>query len=275
MALKENKAAFISKHAFLIIGLLFAFLPLYVMIVISFKTNTQFNQSPVNWTFPLHFGNYREGWDAVGRFIFNTIVVSTASIAGALLFSSMSAFVFGRYNVPLGNVLFALILAILMIPGVANLVPMFILVKNLHLLNTLWVLIIPGWASGQVISIFILRTFFREIPQDLFDAARVDGANHWQQYLHIALPMAKPILATLVIILILSQWNNYIWPLVTIRDERIMTLSIGLAKLAGEYTIRWGTMMAGYVIASLPMAVLFIFAMKSFIKGIATGVIKG
>jgi len=166
-------------------------------------------------------------------------------------------------------------LILMLMPGVANLIPLFILLKNIHLINSLWALIVLGVAGAQVFQIYVLRNFIEELPQDLFDAAEVDGASPFGQVVNVVLPMSGSIISTLAILNFLGIWNDFLMPFLIMRDDRMLTLAAGLVKLDGEYVKQWGEMMAGYSIASLPLVIIFVFTMRLFIKGITAGAVKG
>jgi len=262
------------KHAVLLGLLFFVFFPFYTMVVISLKDNAQMLENPWAPTWPLHWENYAVAFRQVAPYVLNTVVVAVATMFGTLLVASLSAYAFGRYRFPGSGVLFLMVVVLMMIPGVLNLVPSFVLVKELGLLNTYWVLVLPAIAGGQVTAIFILRTFIREIPQEIFESAAIDGASELRMYWHIALPLCRPILATLAILTLLAMWNDYVWPLVTLDKESLFTVTIGLAYLTGAHSTDWGPLMAGYVLCALPIVVLFFFAMRLFVQGLASGAIK-
>ncbi len=186
-----------------------------------------------------------------------------------LFVSSLGAFVFARFAFPGREFLFILVICLLMMPSILLLVPQFLLVKQLGLLNTRWALIMPYIAGGQVFAIFVLRSFMEAIPGELFDAGSMDGLSTFQSYRHIALPMSIPILSTIAIMNILGTWNDYVWPLVTISKNYLWTISVGVMSFSqrtSSFETR-GVMFASYVIASAPLIILFFFTMKSFMKG--------
>jgi multiple sugar transport system permease protein len=129
--------------------------------------------------------------------------------------------------------------------------------------------------GGQVVQIFILKNFIEDIPQDLFDAAEVDGANPFKQVYHIVLPMSGSVLSTLGILQFIGLWNDYILPLIVMRDDSMLTLAVGLVRMDGEYVKDWGALMSGFTIASIPMVLIFLFTMRLFVKGLAAGAVKG
>ena len=154
-------------------------------------------------------------------------------------------------------------------------VPTFKLISSLGLYNSHWALILLGIASAQAFTIYVLRNFMQEIPKDLFDAAEVDGCSVLGQIRHIAVPMAKPIIGTLAMLRIIGEWNRFVAPLILIRDGHKQMLAVSLLHLEGEYTRRWGELMSGYTIASIPLIILFVFCMRLFIRGLSEGSIKG
>lgn len=263
------------KHAAIIFVLLFAFFPLYVMLVISFKDNVQFVHSPFLPTFPLQLKNWFFGWQLISRYLANSILVATGSVVFTLLFALCSAYVFARYSFPGKTILWYLLLGLLFMPGIMNLVPLFILMKRLNLLNSLWGLSALYAIGGQVFCIFVLRNFIEEIPNDLFEAAQVDGAGPIQQIFLIVVPMSGSVLATLAILRFLGAWNNFIQPLIFLSDEYKQLIPVGLMRLDGEYVKQWGEMMAGFSIAAIPLVLIFLFTMRLFVKGLTAGAIKG
>lgn len=269
------------KHDFplhLVLGILaiLTFYPFVFMVITSFKTSPQFIHDFWGVAWPPTIANYRDAWSRIAVYLFNSIVVSVSSMLGVLAIASISGFVFARFNFPGRELLFFAILGLLMIPGVLTLVPAFLLVKNLGLLNTYWALIMPYIAGGQIFAIFVLRSFIASLPEELFEAARLDGASTWQAFRQIALPLSKPILVTIAIMNILGTWNDYIWPLVTTPDGELWTVSVGIVTFTNSFRglENWGPMFAGYVIASIPLAILFTFTMRYFIAGLTSGAIK-
>ena len=148
------------------------------------------------------------------------------------------------------------------------------ILNHYRLLNTRWVLIAPYIAGGQVFAIFILRQFFEALPGEMFEAARIDGASELQVFRHIGIPLSQSILGVVAIMHVLSTWNDVIWPLVTLRSNELMTLTIGLYAFRTAWYTIWGPLMAGYVIASIPLIILFAFTSRLFVEGLSSGAIK-
>ncbi len=263
------------KHGTIWGVLLFAFLPLYLMLVVSGKTNSQFYQAPAALTAPFHWENWRTAWELVTPTVANSLFISCSSTLLTLAFALCGAYFFARYRVPLSAFLWNAILLLMMMPAIANLVPLFNLLRDLDLLNTLTALIIVGVSGGQIFAIFTLRQFVSDIPQDLFEAAEIDGASHFQQMRNIVLPLSGPILGTVGVMHFIGSWNDFVLPLIVMRDHARLPVMVQLIRMAGEYIKLWGPLMAGYAIASIPIIVLFVLSMKLFIKGLTEGAVKG
>ena len=263
-------------HIILICVEVLTLFPFFFMVMTSFKATPDFQHN--FWGLPqwIQLSNYSDAWTRIKNYVGNSLLVSITSAAGVLFIGSVSAFVFARFRFPGREALFLVLLALLMITGILTLVPAFLLVKSLGLMNTYGALILPYIAGGQIFAIFVMRSFFASLPEELFESARIDGANTFQLYSGICIPLSKPILVTIAIMNILGTWNDYIWPLVTIPDGRRWTISVGIVSFGSSYigTESWGPMYAGYVLASLPLIILFMFTMRYFIAGLTSGAIK-
>jgi multiple sugar transport system permease protein/raffinose/stachyose/melibiose transport system permease protein len=257
----------------LILGIL-TFAPLVVMVFMSGKDQSQWFHERFGLSLPWHWENYTLAWAQIVPYMKNTFIVTIASTAGVLALSCIGGFVFARYNFPGKVILWYAILALLMVPGILTLIPSFILVKQLHLLNTLWALILPYVSGGQVFGMFLLRSFFASLPEEMFESARMDGAGDMTMLWRLAVPLSSSILGTLAILQVLSSWNDLIWPSVTLQAEGVKTLVLGLWQFQGQYYTNWGPLMAGYVLASIPLIVMFAFTSRLFVKGLSSGAIK-
>jgi multiple sugar transport system permease protein/raffinose/stachyose/melibiose transport system permease protein len=271
MALKNARVE-MAKFALLASAAFFVLVPFWVMISISLKDLRQFLDNILYPYYPFQWQNYVAGWEAVSPYILNTLIVAVVVTVVSLTMSSMTAYVFARYNFRGKTALFYSLLVLLMIPGILNLIPQYVLALRLGLVGTAWALILFYIASRQVLEVFVLRTFFLGVPKELFEAAEIDGASDIRQYWSIALPLSKSILGTLAIMTVVFVWNDYIWPLVA--ADSFKTVSIGLAYLTKQHSTSWGPLMAGYAVASFPLILLFSFTMRYFVEGIATGAIK-
>ncbi|MBN2308709.1 MAG: ABC transporter permease subunit [Candidatus Hydrogenedentes bacterium] len=263
-----------NRHLAIWLVLASAFLPVYLMFIVSVKTNQQFYEAPAVPTAPYQWENWRAAWDSVRPNVANSIFISTSATALTLLFALCGAYFFARLKVPLSGVFWNAILVLMMMPTIANLVPLFRLLGTLNLLNTLTALIMVGASAGQVFAIFVLRNFVADIPQDLFEAAEIDGASHFTQMRTIVLPLSGPILGTVGVMHFITQWNDFVLPLIVMRDHARLPVMVQLLRMAGEYIKLWGPLMAGYALASVPVVVLFVFSMKLFVRGMTEGALK-
>lgn len=267
----------LGKHGVIWLILGIELLPLYMMLQISVKDNQTFMLNPWFPSLPdtWQLENLSFGFRLVFPYIANTVFVAVSATVLALVFAICAAYFFARYQMPFSKVLWAIFLVLMLMPGVTNIVPLFTLLKDLSLLNTLWALIMISAAGGQVFNIFILRNFIEDLPKDLFEAAEIDGATHLQQIINVVIPLCAPIIGTLGILAFIVNWNDFLMPLLILRDQNLFTLGVGLIYLDGEYVKQWGKVMASFLVASIPLIVLFLFTMKLFVRGLTSGAVKG
>jgi ABC-type glycerol-3-phosphate transport system permease component len=219
--------------------------------------------------------SYRRAWSAIRPYMINSLLVCLATAGGVLLLASVTAYVLSRHRFFGSRAVYYFIISTMMFPGVLTFVPSFLLVKNFGLLNTCWAMILPYVAGGQVFGIFVLKSFFDGLPEDLFEAARIDGAGHLQAYRHIVLPLSKPVLSVVLIMNIIATWNNFMWPFVTQPDGEFHVIASGLYVLAtSAYASNISTLFAAYMLSSIPLLVLFIYATRPFIQGVTSGAFK-
>ena len=162
----------------------------------------------------------------------------------------------------------------MMVPASLTLVPSFVLIRDLRLINTYWSLILPWIAGGQLIGILILRAFFESLPGEMFDACRIDGASDWQIYWYVALPLTRSMLGVVAVLNILGTWNNLIWPTLTLSERKMWPLTPGLYSYMEQYYTSYGRVMAGLLLGSIPLVILFVFTSRLFVEGLTSGAIK-
>ena len=209
----------------------------------------------------------------VWRWLGNSALVAVAITGFHVFFDSMAGYAFARKRFPGRDVLFGLLLATLMIPAQVTLVPNFLLISRLNLADSHLGVILPGFAD--VFGIFLVRQYMRTLPREVEDAARVDGANEWEVFWRIALPLAKPAVATLAIFMFMRSWNNFLWPLIVLRTGERYTLPVGVATLQDEFSTNHGLIMAGAAVAAVPMIVFFLLFQRAFLGGLRVGALKG
>ena len=240
---------------------------------------------PSQW----QLNNYPEAWEAArfSRYFINTVMVAMSGTLLTLLVCSMAAYAFAKLRFRSRNTIFWLVLGSQMIPGIITLIPSFLVVKNFPLaggndllgrggyglLNSYAGLFLPG--AGSAFGVFLLRQFFQSLPEELSDAARMDGCGEFGIFRRIVLPLSKPALATLSIFTFQGYWNDFIWPLVTISDDKYKTIQLGLIVFRQRFATEWEPMMAGVTIATIPMILFFLFAQRYFVQGIALSGLKG
>jgi multiple sugar transport system permease protein len=264
------------SHIVLILGSLAFVVPFLWMLLTSLKTlGESTHVPPVIIPVSPQWSNFSEVLATLPFFQFyiNTLLMAAGRTLGQLFFCSLAAYAFARIEFPGRDALFVVALSALMIPTYLLLLPQYLIMKDLGWLNSLQALIVPGLFSA--FGTFLLRQFFLTIPKELDEAARIDGANHFQIYWQLILPLARPALIALSIFVVLWSWNDLMWPLVVNDSVDKMTLSVGLASLQGEHTTNFPVLMAGAVLAIWPMLVIFITLQRYFVEGIAITGLKG
>jgi multiple sugar transport system permease protein len=251
-------------------------IPLVWMLVTSLQTLDETRHYPPSLVpTSLQFGNYTEVLQRAPfeRWFLNTVIVTVACVIWNLMFCSLAGYAFARIKFFGREVAFILILATLMIPFQVIIIPTFLIVRSLHLIDTLGALILPNLAGA--FGIFMLRQFFRTLPIELEEAARIDGASRLGILFKIVLPLSGPALATLAVITFMWTWNDFLWPLITIYSPEHMTLQLGLATFQGAHQTNTNLLMAANVMSMLPVLLLFFVAQRYFVRGIATTGLKG
>ena len=251
-------------------------LPLLWMVVTSLQTLNETRHYPPSLVpSSLQFGNYTEVLQRApfARWFLNTVIVTTVVVLGNLLFCSLAGYAFARIRFFGREVAFVLILATLMIPFQVILIPEFLIIRSLHLIDTLGALALPNLSGA--FGIFMLRQFFRTLPVELEEAARIDGASRLGVLFKIVLPLSGPALATLAVVMFMWTWNDFLWPLITIYHPDNMTLQLGLATFQGAHQTNTNLLMAANVMSMIPILVLFFVAQRYFVRGIATTGLKG
>lgn len=272
----EDRVRKIILQTILIGGLVLTLMPFFWMISTSFKTNAGIHAIPPQWL-PKKptLDHYKELFEQINflRYFINSTIVATAVTIFGLFLNSIAGYAFAKYKFPGRDRIFAILIIALMVPGQVTMMPVFLILKNLGLLNTYFGLIVSGTVS--VYSIFLMRQFVQTIPNDLIESARIDGCSEFGIYWKIILPLCKPVLATLGIFTFMSSWNSFLWPLIVMIREEMYTLPVALANLSGQHAEKFGLVMAGAVIVVIPVIIVFLFAQKYIIKGISTTGLKG
>ncbi len=274
MSSHNRKYVSIILIGLLALFVLFSFFPVLIMVLTSFKSKMQVSMGVFQLPDVIQWDNYRRAFDTVVPFALNSIIIAVCAVAGVLVVAALAAYAFARYRFPGREILYYLVIALMMVPAVLLLIPMFKLVVAMGMLNTYAVVILPQIAGGCIIAVFLLRSFFAGLPEDLFESFRIDGAREGRILRSLVLPLSKPILGTIAVLNFHSSWNDYIWPLVTINDKALKPIVTGIMTFSNEYSTEYGPMMAAYVLASVPLMLVIGFAMKYFVDGLTSGAVK-
>jgi multiple sugar transport system permease protein len=274
---RRPSRATVGLYVLLFLGLLLMIAPFIWMVLGSFKPQAEFLRTPPTWL-PEQptTDNFERLFSKLDfpRFFFNSTVVAAAITLGNLIFAPMLGYALAKLRFRGKRVILLLVLATLMLPAAATLIPLFVLMSQLNLVNTYPGLILPFVAGA--FGVFLTRQFFAGLPDELLEAARIDGASEFRIFWTIAMPLAGPILATLGILTFLGSWNSFIYPLVMAQSPDIYTLPVALATFAtGQYQSDHGMLMAGSVVLILPVLIIFVLMQRWITEGIATTGLKG
>lgn len=278
MRIKRNFGYFLSR-AILVALVCMTFFPFVMMINMSLKKTLDIKLHFLAWPAldEIYLKNFEKGFEFVSYPIVNSLVVCGISLALILTMVSMSGYAFGRLKFAGKNVFFLMILAVMMIPYTMLLVPNYTIVRNMGLLNSKWALIIPYIAGQQIFGIVLSKTFFESLPQEMFEAAKIDGATEFQTYTRIALPLSVPTLITVGVTSTISMYNDYIWPaLVLTKGDKIKTFcQIVYNNAAGKGTSDYGMTTAAFIIGTLPLLIITLSCLKYYLAGMLDGAVKG
>ncbi|MFK7694453.1 carbohydrate ABC transporter permease [Paenibacillus sp. HJGM_3] len=278
-AVRLRKKAVITQQAVLyaVLGL-FVILtlgPILFTLISSFKNNAQILGGFWSIPSPPQAANYEVAFAAIWRYTANTVGYAVTGSLLVVLLSAISGYTFAKKNFLGKEILFMMMLAIMMIPGVLTLIPSYVLYADLGLVNTPWVIIISSAAGGQIFGTFLCRSFMGGLSNELFDSAKIDGASEFTVFLKIVLPLTVPVLMTLFIMSSVGIYNEYIWPLLTIKSNEIQMIGVGLTQFKNQFGISdMGVEFAAYMISSIPLVLLFSFGMKYYIQGLTQGALK-
>ncbi|MEK4237752.1 carbohydrate ABC transporter permease [Paenibacillus sp. FSL H7-0714] len=283
----------LSKSIYYIVCIVIAivmFLPFYWSVLTSLKPDEEIFAMPIRW-FPSHLTleHYRKAFTTVpfALFFWNSLVLAVAGVLANLFFGSISGYAFAKLNFKLNKPIFRVLLAAMMIPGIVTMIPTVYVMRHIPffggndifgsggngLMNSFWGIILPG-ASGTF-AVFFMRQFFLTLPSDMMEMARIEGCGEFKIFWRIYLPLTKPALATLSIFTFQAGWNSFLWPMIVLNDPDKATIQMGLQAFSYNFQTDYGPMMAGALVAILPILVLFLALQRYFVQGIAFSGIKG
>lgn len=271
-----RKALILAIEAAFLVYAALIFYPLANMVLSSFRTTREILQKPFALPSRLDFSNYAVVWvdKGFGRYFLNSLWITAASMAFVLLFGSMAAYGVSRYKYRLSTLVYMLFLSGIMLPLKAAIIPLFILMKNLRLIDKPLSVILVFIAMGLPSTVFILSGFMKAVPVDLEYAARIDGCSDWGIYRRIVMPVVAPAISLVTIYNAVPIWNDFFFPLVFLQSDKWKTLPVGLTSFFGQHSTNWSLLFTGLSIAVLPILFLYLFMAKYFIRGMTSGAVK-
>ncbi|WP_447041768.1 carbohydrate ABC transporter permease [Streptomyces sp. DSM 118878] len=273
---RRSRLPFSAWHLLLApLAALFA-VPLVWLVLSSLMSNAEINRfPPALWPSKIDLGGYGYvlGNAMFPRWLLNSVIVSSVAVASNLVFGVLGGYAFARMRFAGSRVLLVLMLSTMAIPFQLTMIPTFLVMKKLGLIDTLGALIVPALVTP--FAVFLLRQFFLSLPRELEEAAWIDGCSRLRVILSIVLPLARPALATVAVLTFLTTWNDLTWPLIAINHDTQYTLQLGLTTFQGQHHTRWSAVMAGNVLTVLPVLVAFLFAQKAFIRSVTSSGLKG
>jgi ABC-type glycerol-3-phosphate transport system permease component len=266
----------VVANALLLFAVFLLAMPFVYMITSSFKPGSDIFTIPIK-IFPdsLYLGNYELlfGETSFVRWFFNSAFVSGSRMVIAIMVSIMAGYAFAKFEFRFKTVLFLLVLGTITLPIYVLLVPLYNMMITLNWTDSYIALILPF--TAQAIGVFLARQYLLSIPDDILDAARVDGASEWLVFWRIVFPLSRPVMAILGILFFTTSWNDYIWPLIVITQDAKFTVSLGLPTLLGPYRQEYGAIMAGSFLSTVPIIIIFLLAQRRFIEALTAGAVKG
>lgn len=266
----------IAAYIILIIFTLIYLVPIVWMILCSFKPDAELFRYPPrllpeNWSVE----NYTDAWSR-GNFALyfrNTALVAVLSTLLTVVINTMAGYAFAKYKFKGGNAIFMFFLITLMLPLEVLMIPIFQVIHAFKMYNSFAGLIIPPAATPA--GVFIVRQYYLSIPDEIMESARIDGASEFQIFMRLMVPLGKPVMSVLMIFSFLWRWNDYMWPLIVVRDTQKYTVQLALANFSGQYAVDWGALLAMSVLTMIPVLVIFLIFQKQFMKGMVAGAVKG
>jgi raffinose/stachyose/melibiose transport system permease protein len=266
----------VASSAFLWLYAAISIAPLLLMLSNSLRTTQDMARQPLGLPLPPNFTSYQKAWITASfdTYFFNSIFVTVASVLLSTAVSLLAAYAFARTKSKLFTTLEGVFLSGLMLPVYLAILPLFFMLDAAGMVSNLWGLILVYGALGIPFSTFVLSSFFRQLPIELDEAARLDGAGPFSTFWRVHLPLVKPAIATVIVFRFVPVWNDFFYPLILIRDQNAYTLPVGITRFFGEYQTDWATLFAGLTLATIPLVVLFLLATKQIVSGLTAGMSK-
>jgi raffinose/stachyose/melibiose transport system permease protein len=267
----------IAKYGILLVFLAASLLPFLWILGIALKSKPDFYRSPFGWPETLHWSNLGRAWEVggFGGLFINSVILTVPTVVGVAACSALAGYALAKLAFRGQKTIFYGLLAGMMIPFQAVMIPLYYQLRDLGLLGTYLAGILPLIALGLPFGIFLMRAFILNLPDDLVDASRVDGASEFQVFLHVVLPLARSALATVVIVQFISSWNAFLLPLLYVQEQALRPLTLGLLNFSTRYSTDYTLVSAGVLILTVPMVTVYVIFQKQFIRGLTAGALKG
>ena len=268
-----------TVFAYALLGLftLAVLYPLVAVVFDSLKSQNEFFADPWGWPLHLDLENYSYAWGQahIPLFMLNSTIVAGATALFTLVLSAAAGYAFARFRFRGGHVLFILFVVLLIVPAPVSIIPLYVIVSDLHLMDTYLALILPYTAGGLPLSIYLLRAFFAAIPRELIDAARIDGCTELSAFVRVVLPISRAGLATVAILSFVGAWNEFFLALLFIHNPGLLTLPLGLQTFFFQYHVQWPYYFAGLSTAIIPIVIVYLVLQRQFISGMTAGAVRG
>lgn len=264
-------------YMILTIFLIISVMPIVWFVLAGLKEASELNENPFALPTAITFQNIAEAWTVgkMGDYFMNSVIVAVPRVLFVIVLSALAGYAFGKLKFPGRDPLFFFMLFGMMVPVQAMIIPLYYTMQNLNLINSYWSMILPHFGISMPFAIFLMRAFYRDIPYDMMEAAKIDGCGDFKAFTHIMLPLMMPAVTALVIFEFVNSWNDFLLPLLFVYDEAYRTLPLGLMYFSGEYTTNQSLVAAGVTIAVVPIIIVYIIFQRKFIEGITAGAVKG
>lgn len=273
---KRITAGKVAKYLFVCILLILFIVPFYLMVINSFKTTQEFVSNPFSLPDNIDFTNYINAFDKMKflNAISNSAIITSLSVVLILLTSSMAAYFLVRHKWKINKIIFAILVASMIVPFQAIMIPLVSIYGKMDLMNSKWILIFMYMGFGQAFAIFIFHGFIKNIPIEMEEAALIDGCNKMQSFFKIVFPLLRPVMITVLILDVLWIWNDYLLPSLVLLSPSERTLPLSTYSFFSSYSVDFAPLMAGIVLTILPVLVVYLFCQKQIVKGVVQGAIK-
>ena len=274
-ARKGSTGSLVGRTVFVAVVCAAMLFPLYCMVIVALTPKDElFSGGTHLWPDRFTLANFRDLFDKfpIMQWFTNSVMIATITTALSVTVNLLAGYAFAKLRFPGRTALFLVVLSTLMVPAQAIMIPQFQTVSSFGLVGTFWAVIIPS--ASTAFGIFLARQFFLSIPDELLDAAKVDGAGPVKIFLRIVLPLCKPLVAVMVLLAFMTQWNDFLWPLITLRDAQLYTLPVSMRFLQGQYDANYGGLMAMALMTCLPLVIMFLLLQRYFVQGLARTGIK-